>query len=124
MATQRKRTGQGSQPSTTPTAEPQHECRFAETMQDGCVKINLLVKPGARISQIMDASEECVDLQIAAPPRDGEANAEVVRYVAEVLGCKRYQLELLSGAKSRSKVVRVQDLALAQVIERIQAHVR
>jgi len=71
------------------------------------VTIKLKVKPGAKTNNITDVSNEGVGVQIAAPPRDGEANEEVVDYLSEVLKLKRRDVELVSGQKSRQKSIRI-----------------
>ena len=42
---------------------------------------------------------------MAAPPKDGEANEETLRYLAEVLAIRPRQIELVRGHKSREKNV-------------------
>lgn len=41
-----------------------------------------------------DVSTQAVGVSIAAPPTDGEANTELVRYLAEVLELKKSQISL------------------------------
>lgn len=43
---------------------------------------------------VTDISEEGVGVQIAAPPVDGEANTEVVKYMASVLGLRKGNIQL------------------------------
>lgn len=43
---------------------------------------------------VADVSEEAVGVAIAAPPTDGEANAELVRYLSKVLELKKSQVSL------------------------------
>ena len=38
--------------------------------------------------------EEGIGVQIAAPPTDGEANAELLRYIARVLGVRKSDVTL------------------------------
>ena len=38
--------------------------------------------------------EECVGIQIAAPPVDGEANTELVKYMSKVLGLRKSDVSL------------------------------
>lgn len=38
---------------------------------------------------LSEVSTEAVSVAISAPPTDGEANAELIRYLAEVLGLKK-----------------------------------
>lgn len=38
---------------------------------------------------LSEVSTEAVSVAISAPPTDGEANAELIRYLAEILGLKK-----------------------------------
>ena len=52
----------------------------------------------------MEINEEFVGVAIAAPPKEGEANEELLRYLAQVLGVKKNTVHLDKGSKSRHKV--------------------
>ena len=52
---------------------------------------------------------------VTAPPEDGRANDAVVETIAEWLGVKRRQVEIMSGATNRNKVVRVTNVSQAQL---------
>lgn len=41
-----------------------------------------------------EVSEEAVGVAVAAPPADGEANAELIRFLAEVLELKKSRISL------------------------------
>uniref|UniRef100_A0A8C6M0W9 Uncharacterized protein n=1 Tax=Nothobranchius furzeri TaxID=105023 RepID=A0A8C6M0W9_NOTFU len=62
--------------------------------KSGGVTITVHAKPGSKHSAITDVSTETVAVSIAAPPTDGEANTELIRYLAEVLGLKKSHLSL------------------------------
>lgn len=42
----------------------------------------------------LDISADGVGVQIAAPPTEGEANAELVRYLSKVLGLRKSDISL------------------------------
>ena len=46
-------------------------------------------------------------IRLAAPPVDGAANDELVRFVAEAFGVPKRNVEIVSGATSRQKRVRI-----------------
>ena len=48
----------------------------------------------SRALYITDIGEEEVGVQIAAPPVDGEANTELVKYLSKLLGVKKSQVVL------------------------------
>ncbi|XP_074532937.1 UPF0235 protein C15orf40 homolog [Halichoeres trimaculatus] len=75
--------------------------------KSGAVTITVHAKPGSKHSSITDVSAEAVGVSIAAPPLDGEANAELIRYLAEVLELKKSHVSLEKGSRSRDKLIRV-----------------
>jgi uncharacterized protein (TIGR00251 family) len=54
-------------------------------------------------------------LAVTAPPVDGEANAAVVELLARELGVPRAAVEVVAGATSRRKTVRVVGATRAMV---------
>ena len=57
-------------------------------------------------------------LRLAAPPVDGAANEELIRYLAKLFGLPRANVDLVSGATNKNKVVRISGIPSDQV-ERI-----
>ncbi|NXP12838.1 CO040 protein, partial [Thinocorus orbignyianus] len=74
---------------------------------EGCVRVAVHAKPGARCSAVTDVTAEAVGVAIAAPPTEGEANAELCRYLSKVLEVKKSEVVLEKGGKSREKVVKI-----------------
>ena len=54
-------------------------------------------------------------VKLAAPPVDGRANDELVRFLAVWCGCPRNQIAITRGASSRTKTLQVPD-ALAALL--------
>ncbi|XP_030045472.1 UPF0235 protein C15orf40 homolog isoform X1 [Microcaecilia unicolor] len=75
--------------------------------KNGCVTIAIHAKPGSKLNAITDVTAEAVGVAIAAPPSDGEANAELCRYLSKVLELKKSEIVLDKGGKSRDKVVKL-----------------
>jgi uncharacterized protein (TIGR00251 family) len=46
-------------------------------------------------------------VRLAAPPLDGKANAELIRFLADAFGVPQRNVLLLRGETSRAKTVRV-----------------
>jgi uncharacterized protein (TIGR00251 family) len=69
--------------------------------------LRLHVHPGAGRTAIVGRHGDALKVKVGAPPADGRANAAVVALVAETLGVEAAQVELTSGASSRSKRVRI-----------------
>ena len=70
--------------------------------------MKLRVSPGAKSTEIKGLyGEGALRLSVAAPPVEGRANAEVVRYLARLLGAPRSRVAVVKGASSRDKLVLV-----------------
>ncbi|MFY9724956.1 MAG: DUF167 domain-containing protein [Bryobacteraceae bacterium] len=50
-------------------------------------------------------------LDLAAPPAEGKANEECVRFLAELAGVTRSRVRVIAGATARTKVVEVDGVA-------------
>jgi hypothetical protein len=75
----------------------------------------LHVQPSAKRTEIAFAHGEGMQarlkIRLAAPPIDGKANAELLRFLAEVFGVPLRQVALVRGERSRQKTVRIQQPA-------------
>ena len=69
--------------------------------------LHLHVQPGAKKSGVAGLHGDALKVRIAAPPAAGRANAERVGEEAEQLGVPKAALELVRGATSRQKTVRL-----------------
>jgi|SRR6187551_947834 len=83
------------------------------------LRIRVRVKPKASKSRILAVREGILEVAVAAPPVDGEANAELVRTLARALGCAKSALEIVTGAGSRSKLVAVVGFTPAELLARL-----
>lgn len=63
--------------------------------------------PNAKKTEVTGLHGEAVKLKVASPALEGKANAEVLHFVAGAAGVHARMAELISGEKSRDKVVRV-----------------
>ncbi|KAF3424874.1 hypothetical protein E2986_03902 [Frieseomelitta varia] len=88
--------------------------------KSGNVTIKIQAKPGAKHNNITDISEDAVGVAISAPPVEGEANTELVKYLASVLGMRKSDVSLDRGSKSRQKVVIVSGTTVEKVLEKLK----
>ncbi|KAI9140608.1 hypothetical protein BKA69DRAFT_498720 [Paraphysoderma sedebokerense] len=103
--------------NTTTSSPPSGPIQHYSHNQTVGVKIELAVKPGSKMNQILynPNTNDSVPVSITAPARDNEANKAVLDYIAEVLDARKYQVQLISGAKSRDKIVLVEGVTVDEV---------
>lgn len=73
-------------------------------------RVTVKVHPRARRSALTGRMGEAYKLDLAAPPVDGKANEECVRFFAELAGVARSRVRILSGLTNRNKVVDVEGI--------------
>jgi len=75
--------------------------------QGDAVVLALHVQPGARRTEAAGTHGDALKIRLAAPPVDGKANAELLRFLAEAFGVPLRQVAIERGETSRQKVVRI-----------------
>jgi uncharacterized protein len=83
------------------------------------LRIRVRVKPKAAKSRILGVKAGILEVAVAAPPVDGEANTELIRTLASALGCGKSAIEIVTGAGSRSKLVLVLGLTPAGLLAKL-----
>jgi uncharacterized protein len=71
-------------------------------------RIAVKVHPRAKRSAVAGRYGEAWKLDLAAPPVDGKANEECVRFFAELARVPRTCVRIVSGLTSRMKVVEIE----------------
>ncbi len=70
-------------------------------------RITLHIVPRAKATSVAGLHGDAVRIRVAAPPADGAANTELVRFLAERLGVPRGKVRIVAGALGRRKVIEV-----------------
>jgi uncharacterized protein (TIGR00251 family) len=65
-----------------------------------------------------------LEVALAAPPVDGEANSELVRVISRVLGVAKTGVRIVSGARSRTKLLLVSGVSEEELRSRLDAEAR
>ena len=84
------------------------------------VKLWVRVQPNASKNEIVGFSDGILKVKIAAPPVAGKANAELVAFLAKRLGVSRNQITIVSGEKSRNKLIAIEGVTQIEVGDLLQ----
>lgn len=87
--------------------------------RNGAVRVSIYVQPRASKTEVVGEHGDAIKLRVAAPPVEGEANKEVLRFLGKLLGVPISQLIVASGGTGRRKVVEVRGLNVEQVRSRL-----
>jgi uncharacterized protein (TIGR00251 family) len=73
----------------------------------GAVEVDVSVVPRASRSRVVGIHGDRIKVQLAAPPVEGAANAELLELLSDVIGVPIAALAILRGAASKRKTVRI-----------------
>ncbi|HEU19491.1 MAG TPA: YggU family protein [Deltaproteobacteria bacterium] len=81
---------------------------------DGVV-FNIRVLPRSSRCEIAGIQNDALKLKITAPPIEGQANEECIRFLSDALGVKRNRISIIAGRKSKNKSVAVTGLTTKDI---------
>ncbi|GHO74377.1 UPF0235 protein [Ktedonobacter sp. SOSP1-85] len=70
---------------------------------------------------ILEWEEGAIKARLTAPPVDGAANAALIALLAETLSLPKRAITLVRGATGRQKIVEIEGLEQAEIIQRLSA---
>jgi uncharacterized protein (TIGR00251 family) len=82
-------------------------------------RIAIKVHPRAKRTGITGRLGEAYKLDLKAPPVDGKANEECIRFFAELMGVPRSSVRIVQGAAGRMKVVEIERVEMAEMERRL-----
>jgi uncharacterized protein (TIGR00251 family) len=73
-------------------------------------RISVKVHPRAKRTALAGRFGEAYKLDLAAPPVDGKANDECIRFFAELARVPRSRVRIVTGASGRMKLIEIEDV--------------
>jgi uncharacterized protein len=86
-------------------------------------RIQVKVHPRAKRSAVAGRLGDAWKLDLAAPPAEGKANEECIRFLAELAGIPRSRVRIITGATARTKLIDIEGVNPSD-LERLLAHQR
>ena len=71
------------------------------------VIFNIRVIPRASRCELAGIQGDALKVRITAPPVEGAANKECIRFLSDVLGVKKSQVTIIAGHRSKNKKVSI-----------------
>ncbi len=70
------------------------------------MKIQVRIKPSSKTEELSQEGDSFI-VKVKEPPKEGKANHAVIKLLAEHFGVPQSQVRILSGFRSRNKVIEV-----------------
>ena len=71
------------------------------------IAFNIRVIPRSSRCELSGIQGDALKLRITAPPVEGAANVECLRFLSDILGVKKSQIRITAGHRSKNKRVAV-----------------
>lgn len=94
-------------------------CPFLHEVPGVGCDADVLVQPRASRTEVTGVHDDRIKIRLAAPPVDGAANEELVRFLSDALGIPKRGVAIQVGETGRRKKIRIQGLSADQVRERL-----
>jgi uncharacterized protein (TIGR00251 family) len=82
--------------------------------KNGTVTFKIRAQPRAAKTEMAGEYAGALKLRIAAPPVDGKANDEVIKFFSKLFEVANRNVEIVSGDSSRDKIIRIHNITLMQ----------
>ena len=93
------------------------EFKITDAQQGAAFAVRVV--PRASKNEIAGQVGDAIKVRLTAPPVEGKANKALIAFLAQELGLRKSQVEIVAGETSRNKVVCVLGLSPAEVEERL-----
>jgi hypothetical protein len=87
-------------------------------------RIAVKAHPRARRTAITGRVGVAYKLDLKAPPVDGKANEECIRFFSEALDVPRSAVRIVQGTSGRMKLVEIQGLEADEIEKRLAGQIR
>ena len=81
--------------------------------------VNLHISPNAPKTYICGRHGNSIKIKLKAPPVDGKANKELIKYIDGILKEYNVKSEITGGRTSRSKAILLKDFFDTKLVEQI-----
>ena len=83
------------------------------------------VTPRASRNEIVEIQGDgTVRIHLTAPAHEGKANEELIKFLAEIFGVPKSNVDIVAGANGRDKLISVLDIDATEVHNRIVGHLK
>ena len=76
-------------------------------IENDYVVLSIYAKPNAKQSALLAITDDALHIALHAKPQDGEANKELIKFIAKLFKLPKSHCELIRGEGSRHKQIRV-----------------
>ena len=82
-------------------------------------RIKYRIIPNARKTELAGEYANAVKIKLSAPPIEGKANTELIKYLSKSLGVSKSSIAFVSGETSKDKLLEIPNFDMKAIIEKL-----
>lgn len=82
-------------------------------------RIKFRIIPNARKTELAGEYANAVKIKLSAPPVEGKANAELIKFLSKSLGVSKSSISFVSGETSKDKLLEIPNFDMKAIIEKL-----
>ncbi|MBO5781528.1 MAG: DUF167 domain-containing protein [Opitutales bacterium] len=82
-------------------------------------RIKFRIIPNARKTELAGEYADAVKIKLSAPPVEGKANAELIKFLSKSLGVSKSSIAFVSGETSKDKLLEIPNFDTKTLIEKL-----
>lgn len=95
--------------------------KFSDGKHGAALPVRVI--PRASRNEIVEVlSDDTVKIRLTAPPVEGKANQELIKFLSDILNTPKSKIEIVAGATGRDKLVSILDMKTTEVQKIIMEH--
>ncbi len=75
------------------------------------------VQPRASKTEVVGRHGDAIKIRVKAPPVDGAANEELIRFLSKRFKVSRRAVDLVSGSSSRHKQIAIEGVTATEIVD-------
>jgi hypothetical protein len=87
------------------------------TEKNGSLIFTVRVVPRASKTELVGEHDGALKIRLAAPPVDGAANEELIKFLAKIFAVTKSEVEIISGQTAKVKQIRIQNTTKPKIAE-------
>ncbi|MBI4743302.1 MAG: YggU family protein [Actinobacteria bacterium] len=85
--------------------------------------LDVWIQPRSSRTEIVGSYRETLKIKIKAPPVEGKANQECLRFLASFFDVKKNQIKLISGETGRLKRIAISGISYEEIVSKLEKYI-
>lgn len=96
----------------------------AISQKQECVLLQCRISPKSKRNSIRRLCDDALLISLKAPPVDGKANEELVKFLSKLFDLRRSEITIERGHTSKNKLIKLSGISKEEVINRIKTFLK